>query len=181
MSAPSVNFAKERESIQRELAAMRLAGLVDPDRPCSDADPKALSTALAGPVRAVHLAAHGNAGEVHLRQGEKAIPYPGEAFAGFFEREPVPAAVILSVCDSVPAPPSQLGAPEAPGVARALAEAGISEVIGMYTAITPAAAKEFFTILYRALGQCADMATAYAAAVTALQADIFPNYGFWSV
>jgi hypothetical protein len=181
MSEQSVNFAKERESIQRELAAMRLAGLVDPDRPCSDADPKALGTALAGPVRAVHLAAHGNAGEVHLRQGKKAIRYPGEAFAGFFEREPVPAAVILSVCDSVPAPPSQLGVPEAPGVARALAEAGIAEVIGMYTAITPAAAKEFFTILYRALGQCADMATAYAAAVTALQADVFPNYGFWSV
>ena len=181
MSEQSVNFAQERESIQHELAAMRLAGLVDADRPCSDADPRALDTALAGPVRAVHLAAHGTAGEVHLRQGKKAIRYPGETFAEFFEREPVPAAVVLSVCDSVPAPPRELGDPEAPGVARALAEAGIAEVIGMYTAITPAAAKEFFTTLYRALGQCADMATAYAAAVTALQTDIFPNYGFWSV
>jgi hypothetical protein len=181
MSEQSVNFAKERESIQHELRGMRLAGLVDSDRPCSDADPRALDTALAGPVRAVHLAAHGNAGEVHLRQGKKTIRYPGETFAEFFEREPVPAAVILSVCDSVPGPPSELGVPEAPGVARALAEAGIAEVIGMYTAITPAAAKEFFTTLYRALGQCADMATAYAAAVTALQTDIFPDYGFWSV
>lgn len=51
----------------------------------------------------------------------------------------------------------------------------------MYSVITPEVAKEFFTILYRALGRCDDMVTAYAAAVTALQADTFPNCGFWSV
>jgi hypothetical protein len=181
ISEQSANFAQERESIQRELMAMRLAGLVDSDRPCSDADPKTLTDGLAGPVRAVHFAAHGTTGEVHLRQGAKAIPYPGEAFAEFFNREPVPVAVILSVCDSVPAPPRILGVAEAPGVARALAEAGIAEVIGMYSAITPEAAKEFFTSLYRALGRCADMVTAYAAAVCTLQADTFPNCGFWSV
>jgi hypothetical protein len=180
-SEQSVNFARERESIQHELMPMRLAGLVDSDRPCPDADPGMFTAALAGPVRAVHLAAHGTTGAVHLRQGAKAILYPGETFAEFFEREPVPVAVILSVCDSVPAPPREFGDQEAPGIARAVAEAGIAEVIGMYSVITPEVAKEFFTSLYRALGRCTDMVTAYAAAVTALQANIFPNRGFWSV
>ncbi len=180
ISEQSANFAQERESIQRELEAMRLAGLVDPDA-CSDADPGMLTAAMAGPTRAVHIAAQGKLGEVHLRQGIKAVPYHSEPFAEFFNGEPQPAAVILSVCDSVPAPPRELGVEEAPGVARALAEAGIAEVIGMYGVITPEAAKEFFTGLYRALGRCSDMATAYAAAVTALRADIYPNRGFWSV
>jgi hypothetical protein len=180
-SEQSVNFARERESIQHELMPMRLAGLVDSDRPCPDVDPGMLTAALAAPVRAVHLAAHGTAGKVRLRQGAKAIFYPSETFAEFFEREPIPVAVILSVCDSVPAPPREFGDPEEPGIARAVAEAGIAEVIGMYSVITPEVAKEFFTVLYRALGRCADMVTAYAAAVTALQAAPFPNCGFWSV
>jgi CHAT domain len=181
MSEQLINFAQERASIQQELTPMRLGGLIDSDRPCADADPSALTGALAGRVRAVHFAAHGSTGKVHLRQGTKAVLYDGEAFAQFFEDEPVPAAVFLSVCDSVLAPPRTLGVPEGPGVARALAEADIAEVIGMYSVITPEAAKEFFTSLYRALVSCTDMVTAYAAAVTALQADTFPNYGFWSV
>jgi hypothetical protein len=181
MSEQLINFAQERTSIQHELMPMRLGGLVDSDRPCADADPGALSGALARPVRAAHFAAHGTTGEVHLRQGTKAVPYSGEAFAQFFDDEPIPAAVFLSVCDSVMPPPRMLGVPESPGVARALAEAGIAEVIGMYSAITPEAAKEFFTVLYRMLAHCSDMVTAYATAVTALQKDTFPNYGFWSV
>jgi hypothetical protein len=187
LSDQSANFAQERESIQRELTAMRKAGLVNSDHPCSDADPSMLAAALTGPVRTVHLAAHGTVGNIRLRQGKKAIDYSGETFAEFFDREPVPTAVILSVCDSVPAPlgpPDMSGTPgfsETPGVARALAEAGIAEVIGMYSAITPEAAKEFFTSLYRMLARCTDMVTAYATAVTALQKDTFPNYGFWSV
>ncbi|MGP7998905.1 MAG: CHAT domain-containing protein [Streptosporangiaceae bacterium] len=174
LTEQSVNFAVERKSIRRELGAMRLAGLVDPDL-CPDADPGMLTAALARPTRAVHVAAQGDVGEVHLRQGTKDVKYPAEPFAQFFSREPQPVAVILSVCDSVPASPQALG------VARAVAEAGVAEVIGMYSVITPEAALEFFTGLYRALGRCSDMATAYAAAVAALRADTYPNHGFWSV
>jgi len=174
LTKQSVNFALERDSIQHELVVMWRAGLVYPD-PCPDADPGKLTAALARPTRAVHVAAQGDLGGVRLRQGTKDIKYPGEQFAQFFSQEPQPVAVILSVCDSVPAPP------QAPGVARALAEAGVAEVLGMYSVITPGAALEFFTRLYRALGRCSDMATAYAAAVAALRADTYPNRGFWSV
>lgn len=180
LTKQAANFAQERESIQLELDAMRLAGLVHPDA-CPDADPGMLTAAMARPTRAVHVAAQGNLGKVHLRQGTKAVPYAGEPFAQFFDRGSQPVAVILSVCDSVPAPLPEPDVEETPGVARALAEGGVPEVVGMYSVITPEAAKEFFTGLYRALGRCSDMATAYAAGVTALRSDTYPNRGFWSV
>lgn len=180
LTEQAVNFAQEHKSIRRELEVMRRAGLVHPD-PCPDADLGKLIAAMTRPARAVHVAAQGSVGKVHLRQGTKAAKYPGEQFAQFFSEEPQPVAVILSVCDSVPAPPPEPGLEEAPGVARALAEAGVTEVLGMYSVITPEAALEFFRRFYRALGRCSDIATAYAAAVAALRADTYPNRGFWSV
>jgi hypothetical protein len=185
LSQQPVNFAQERESIRQELGPMRFAGLVDTGTPCLDADPGMLAAAMDRPARAVHFAAQGQPGRVQLRQGEKSVPYSAESFAQFFIREPVPAAIALSVCHSVPAPPlpprQQPGAEDIPGIARALAEGGVPAVIAMYSIITPEAAKEFFTALYRALGQCDDMVAAYAAAVKALRTDIYQNRSLWSV
>jgi hypothetical protein len=57
----------------------------------------------------------------------------------------------------------------------------VPAVIAMYSIITPEAAKEFFTALYRALARCGDMVAAYAAAVKALRTDVYQNRSLWSV
>jgi hypothetical protein len=181
ISAQSTAFSPERESIQRELRPMQLAGLVDAEGYCPDVDARMLTEAMDQNARAVHFAAQGRPGRVDLRQGTQAVPFLSEAFAQFFTREPVPALICLSVCDSVPAPQPVLGDPEPPGLARALAEAGIAAVIGMYSAITPEAARAFFTALYRELGRCVDVASAYALAVAALRNASYPILGLWSV
>ena len=174
LSKQSVNFSPEHDSIRRQLGDMEHVGLVRLDA-CRDADPGRLTAAMGRPARAVHLAAQGEVGTVHLRQGTEDAEYLGKPFAQFFSREPQPVAVILAVCDPVP------GTEEEPGVARAVADTGVAEVLGMYSAITPQAALEFFTRLYQVLGRCSDMATAYAEAVAALRGDTYPNCGFWSV
>jgi hypothetical protein len=181
ISAQSTAFSPERESIQRELRPMQQAGLVDAEGYCPDVDARMLTEAMDRSARTVHFAAQGRPGHVDLRQGTQAVSFLSEAFAQFFTHEPVPALVCLSVCDSVPAPRPILGEPEPPGLARALAEAGIAAVVGMYSAITPEAARAFFTALYRELGRCADVASAYALAVAALRDASYPNRGLWSV
>lgn len=174
LSMQSVSPAMEQEAIQSRLRGLEQAGLVSLDR-CDDADTFKLGAALQRPARAVHVIMHGEDGQVVLRQGDQHVRNMSRAFAQVFRSEPRPAAITLSVCSSVP------GTDEEPGVARALAEVGVRQVIGMYSYITPQAALAFFTALYEALGHCADTAGAYAAAVAALRADTYPNHGFWSV
>jgi hypothetical protein len=174
LSKQSVNFKDEYEAIRERLLAMKAAGLVQLD-PCREADSGKLSAEMERPVRAVHLAAQGEPGQVSLRQGTEDVGFPSKPFAQIFSHRPQPVAVVLSVCDSA------RGTPESPAVARALAAAGVPEVLGMYSVITPQAALEFFKSLYEALGRCSDMVTAYAKAVAELREDDFPNCGFWSV
>ena len=174
LSELPMNFLQEADSIRRQLEALEVAGFVRLDS-CRDADPGKLSAALDRPVRAVHVVAHGAPGQVYLRQGIENVGYPSKPFAQFFSREPQPVAVTLSILDSAQ------GTPDAPGVVRAVAEAGVANVVGMYSAILPQAASIFYTSLYHTLGRCSDMAAAYAEAVAALRSDTYPNCGFWSV
>lgn len=174
LSMQSVNFAQEEGAIQAGLKAMEDAGLVHLE-PCEDADFLKLAGALNQPTRAVHIAAHGSAARIILREGTEAHELTSKAFAQMLGRQPQPVAAILSVCDSAQ------GTPRAPGAARAVAETGVAEVLGMYSAITPQAALEFFQNLYEALGRCWSMVSAYAEAVASLRDDTYPNCGFWSV
>ena len=174
LSMQSVNFAQEEGAIQEGLGAMEDAGLVYLE-PCEDADFLKLKVALNRPARAVHITAHGKAARVFLREGTEAHELTSKAFAQMLGRQPQPVVAILSVCDSA------RGTPRAPGAARAVAETGVAEVLGMYSAITPQAALEFFQNLYEALGRCWCMVSAYAEAVAALRDDSYPNCGFWSV
>jgi len=174
LSMESVSPGMEQDAIRSRLRDLEQAGLVSLER-CADANPSTLGTALQRPARAVHVIMHGEDGQVVLSQGDQHVRIMSRAFAQDFRREPRPAAVTLSVCSSVP------GTDEEPGVARALAEVGVRQVIGMYSYITAQASLAFFTALYEALGHCADMAGAYAAAVAALREGTYPNLGFWSV
>lgn len=174
LSKQSVNFTDEDEAIRERLRAMEDAGLVDLE-PCDKADSHKLGAAMERPVRAVHVAAQGEAGQVFLRQGTEHVGFASRPFAQILGQEPQPVVVILSVCHSAQ------GTPDSAAVARAVAETGVPEVLGMYSVITPQAALEFFKSLYEALGRCSDMVTAYAKAVIGLREATFPNCGFWSV
>ena len=93
-------------------------------------------------MRAVHVAAHGVAGQVFLREGTQHQPVSSKAFAEFFKQSTRPVAVMLSICHSAQ------GAPEAPAVVRAVAETGVAAVLGMYSSITDEAALLFFDSLH---------------------------------
>jgi hypothetical protein len=174
LSKQSVNFEDEDEAIRERLQPMEDAGLLRLD-PCSEADSGKLGAAMKRPVRAVHIAAQGEPGQVSLRQGSEDVGFPSKPFAQIFSHRPQPVAVMLSVCDSA------RGTQESPAVARALAAVGVPEVLGMYSVITPQAALDFFKSLYEALGRCSDMVTAYAEAVAGLREGDYPSCGFWSV
>ena len=173
-SIPSVNFSLESRSIQHRLNALDAAGLVQVFI-CENAHYSKLHQAMEMPMRAIHVAAHGLAGQVYLREGTQHHPVDSKAFAEFFKQGTRPVAVMLSICNSAQ------GAPRAPAVARAVAEAGVAAVLGMYSSITAEAALLFFDSLYRALARCVDLPAAYAEAVATMRDTTYPNSGFWSV
>lgn len=174
LSMQSVNFSLESESIRQRLNGLDSAGLVKM-LTCENAHYSRLHQAMEAPMRAIHVAAHGIAGEVYLREGTQHQPVGSKAFAEFFKQCTRPAAVMLSICHSAQ------GAPQGPAVARAIAEAGVPGVVGMYSSITAEAALLFFDNLYQALGKCADLPAAYAEAVATMRGSTYPNSGFWSV
>jgi CHAT domain len=174
LSLPSVNFSLESQSIHHRLAALAAAGLVQV-QPCDNAHYTRLHDALEAPMRAVHVAAHGTAGTVYLREGTQHTPVDSRVFAEFFKQTTRPAAVMLSICDSA------RGTPTNPGVIRTIAEAGVPAVLGMYSSITAEAALLFFDSLYQALGECLELPVAYAEAIAAMRATSYPNSSLWSV
>jgi len=175
LSMQSPHFEPEENAIRRRLGAMKIAGLVQLDS-CPSADFGKLSARMKRPLRLVHIAAQGEAGIVYLSQGKGGVQFSSRTFAEIFDREPQPVAAIFSVCDSAQATSTE------PGVARAVADVGVMEVIGMFSLITPTAALEFFDSLYEALGRCSNMTIAYAQAVATLRDnDNYPDCGFWSV
>ena len=185
LSMQSLSFGPEEREIQRRLGLMKMAGLVQVES-CLRTDFDDLGVRMKRPARLVHIAIHGKPGKVYFSHGKEAVQLSGAEFAEMFDREPQPVAVIFSTCDSAQPSLVDLDVTQRTsadvGVARAVAQTGVTDVIGMYSAILPSALLEFFGTLYEALSQCLDMTTAYARAVAALhETDNYPDCGFWSV
>jgi CHAT domain len=175
LSLPTVNFSQEAEAISCGLQAMENAGLIYVDPRYKNVNYRQMHDAVSQPARTIHIAAHGKPGELYLKEGRSHLRIESKPFAEMLLQKAPPAVIVLSICDS------SRGTLETPAVARAVADAGVGSVLGMWSAITELAALAFFTRLYQALGSCCSIVTAYARAVAALRATAYPDSGFWSV
>ncbi|MER7362683.1 CHAT domain-containing protein [Nonomuraea wenchangensis] len=174
MTIQSTNAAPEFAAAQQNLGHLVISEQLQPgDARASDAF--RLRDAMSTTYRLIHLTAHGEPGQVIFGEGREAQRVPGKTVAEWFNEQQADTVALLSICMSV------IGTADQPSAARAIAEAGIPAVLGMYGDITQQAAETFFDALYKSLGRNEDMLTAYADAILALRESSYPNCGFWSV